>query len=83
MLVLTREKEETIMIGHQIEVKVLDIRGDRVRIGIVAPLEIAVHRKEVYLAIQKENVEASRTESGGIDEAVKLFKKKKDQSNKD
>ena len=81
MLVLTREKEEAIMIGHEIEVKVLDIRRDRVRLGIVAPLDVAVHRKEVYLAIQKENLEASqKADTEGVDEAVKLLKKKDEES---
>lgn len=75
MLVLTRVKEEAIMIGNDVEIKVLDIRGDRVRIGIVAPSEIAVHRKEVFLAIQKENLEASKSGAEGIDNAVQFFQK--------
>ncbi len=73
MLVLTRVKEEAIMIGHQVEVKVLDIRGDRVRLGIVAPPDVPVHRKEVYLAIQKENVEAARPPEA-LDDAVRLYR---------
>ena len=77
MLVLTRVKEEAIMIGNQIEVKVLDIRGDRVRIGIVAPSEIAVHRKEVYLAIQKANEEAAGAQSANVAGALELYKNKK------
>ena len=75
MLVLTRVKEEAIMIGNDIEIKVLDIRGDRVRIGIVAPTEIAVHRKEVFLAIQKENLKASKSGTEGIDGAIQFFRK--------
>ena len=75
MLVLTRVKEEAIMIGNDIEIKVLDVRGDRVRIGIVAPTEIAVHRKEVFLAIQKENREASKSGAEGIDNALQFFRK--------
>jgi|SRR5947209_8349972 len=55
MLVLTRHKDETIMIGDDIEVTVVDIRGDKVRIGINAPKEVSVHRKEVYEAIRREN----------------------------
>lgn len=67
MLVLTRGKDETIMIGDQIEVTVLEVRGDRVRIGIRAPHEIAIHRKEVYLAIRDANVEAARADAAGLD----------------
>jgi carbon storage regulator len=60
MLVLSRQRDETIMIGDDIEVTVVDIRGDKVRLGISAPKEIAVHRKEVYEAIKRENREAAR-----------------------
>ena len=55
MLVLSRQRDETIMIGDDIEVTVVDIRGDKVRLGITAPKEISVHRKEVYDAIRREN----------------------------
>lgn len=55
MLVLSRQRDETIMIGDNIQITVVDIRGDKVRLGIVAPIEIPVHRKEVYDAIQREN----------------------------
>lgn len=54
MLVLTRTKNESIMIGDDIEIIIADIRGDKVRIGITAPRSISVHRKEVYEAIQQE-----------------------------
>ena len=60
MLVLSRQRDETIMIGDDIEVTVVDIRGDKVRIGINAPKEVSVHRKEVYEAIRKENREAAQ-----------------------
>lgn len=60
MLVLSRQRDETIMIGDDIEVTVVDIRGDKVRLGISAPKEITVHRKEVYEAIKRENREAAR-----------------------
>jgi len=60
MLVLSRQRDETIMIGDDIEVTVVDIRGDKVRLGISAPKEIAVHRKEVYEAIKRENREAAQ-----------------------
>jgi carbon storage regulator len=59
MLVLSRQRDETIMIGDEIEITVVDIRGDKVRLGITAPSRIAVHRKEVYEAIRAENQRAS------------------------
>lgn len=60
MLVLSRQRDETIMIGDEIEITVVDIRGDKVRLGINAPTRIAVHRKEVYEAIRRENEQAAR-----------------------
>ena len=62
MLVLSRQRDESIMIGDNIVVTIVDIRGDKVRLGINAPTEIPVHRQEVYEAIQRENVRASRIE---------------------
>ena len=60
MLVLSRQRDETIMIGDDIEITIVDIRGDKVRLGITAPATVPVHRKEVYDAIQRENREAAR-----------------------
>lgn len=54
MLVLSRQKDESIMIGDDVEITIVDVRGDKVRLGINAPRNIAVHRKEIFLAIQKE-----------------------------
>jgi len=59
MLVLTRKEDESIMIGDDIEVKVLDLRENQVKVGIIAPRSVAVHRREVYLAIQAENAQAA------------------------
>ena len=59
MLVLTRKENESIMIGNEIEVKILDLKDSQVKLGIVAPRSVAVHRREVYLAIQAENAEAA------------------------
>ena len=59
MLVLTRKSNQSIMIGDDIEVSVLAIMGEKVRIGIQAPRDIPVFRKEVYLEIQQERVESS------------------------
>ena len=55
MLVLTRHKDESIMIGDNIRVVVVEIKGDRVRLGIMAPSDVSVHRQEVFDTIQKEN----------------------------
>ena len=55
MLVLSRQRDESIMIGDDIVITVVDIRGDKVRLGIQAPTEIPVHREEVYEAILKES----------------------------
>jgi len=54
MLVLSRQKDESIMIGDDVEITIVDVRGDKVRLGITAPKEIPVHRREVYEAIQRE-----------------------------
>ena len=59
MLVLTRREDESIMIGDDIVVKVLDLKENQVKIGIVAPKSIAVHRQEIYEAIQAENAQAA------------------------
>jgi carbon storage regulator len=59
MLVLSRQRDESIMIGDDVRITVVDIRGDKVRLGIVAPNSISVHRMEVYDAIQRENREAA------------------------
>lgn len=58
MLVLTRKSEESVIIGNNIEVKVLAVRGDQVSIGFSAPDDVSIYRKEVYDAIQKENLQA-------------------------
>jgi carbon storage regulator len=61
MLVLSRQRDESIIIGDNIVITVVDIRGDKVRLGIDAPKEVPVHRREVYEAIQRER---SQTEAG-------------------
>ena len=60
MLVLSRHRDESIMIGDEIVITIVDIRGDKVRLGIDAPQDIPVHRQEVYDAIQRENRKASQ-----------------------
>ena len=62
MLVLSRHRDESIMIGDDVVVTIVDIRGDKVRLGIDAPTSIPVHRQEVYEAIQRENQQAAKTD---------------------
>lgn len=63
MLALTRKKGESIVINNNIEISVLDIRGDQIKIGISAPKDVPIYRKEVYLQIQEETKEAMNVES--------------------
>jgi carbon storage regulator len=57
MLVLSRQKDESIMIGDEVEITIVDVRGDKVRLGITAPKNIPVHRREIYDAIQREKAQ--------------------------
>ena len=75
MLVLSRQRDETIMIGDDIEITVVDIRGDKVRLGITAPASVPVHRKEVYEAIKRENREASQMKADDLDQASRKLKR--------
>ncbi len=61
MLVLSRHRDESIMIGDDIVITIVDIRGDKVRIGIQAPTQVPVHRQEIYDAIQREKLEAAKS----------------------
>jgi carbon storage regulator len=60
MLVLSRQRDESIIIGDNVVVTVVDVRGDKVKLGITAPREVSVHRQEVYEAIQRENRQAAK-----------------------
>ena len=71
MLALSRKKNEAIIINNNIEITVLDIRGDQIKLGISAPKEIPIYRKEVYIQIQNENKQA--TDVAGIDALKKLL----------
>jgi carbon storage regulator len=66
MLVLSRHRDESIMIGDNVMITIVDIRGDKVRLGIEAPQEIPVHRQEVYEAIKRENQKAARVDPNEI-----------------
>lgn len=73
MLVLTRKLNEVIKIGEDIEVKIISIDGEQVKLGISAPKHIDIHRKEIYLAIQEENSKAAESTV----DALKAFLGKK------
>jgi len=63
MLVLSRQKDESIMVGDDVEITIVDVRGDKVRLGITAPRSIDVHRKEIYEAIQREKEENTKAKA--------------------
>lgn len=73
MLVLSRQRDESIIIGDNIVITVVDIRGDKVRLGIQAPTEIPVHRQEVYEAIQREQLRAQGIDPGEVSAAGAKF----------
>lgn len=82
MLVLSRKHDETIMIGDDIEITIVDIKGDTVRVGINAPRSVAVHRKEIYEAIKQENIATIKQQKipnqaaiGGLADLLKKNKK--------
>lgn len=70
MLILNRKKGESIQIGDDIEIKVVAVEGDQVKLGIEAPRSVDVYRKEIYIKIQEENQEAS----SASDELINLLK---------
>ena len=79
MLVLSRRKDESIMIGDDVEIVIVDVRGDKVRLGITAPKEIPVHRMEIYEAIQREKA----TEKESAQEPEKAKPEKTDKAPKE
>jgi carbon storage regulator len=70
MLVLTRKTNQSIMIGDAVEVSVLAVSRDKIRLGITAPRDVPVFRKEVYLSIQEEQVSAERGATKQVDKAL-------------
>jgi carbon storage regulator len=77
MLVLSRQRDESIIIGDNIVITIVDVRGDKVRLGIEAPREVSVHRREVYEAIQRENQQASKIQ---LDDARQIGRAPGDRS---
>lgn len=70
MLVLTRKKHQSIMIGDDIEIVVLEIRGEQVRLGIKAPKDVTVHRQEIYAQISEENIQAAQTQAEDVPKTI-------------
>ena len=77
MLALTRKKQEAIMIDGNIEIRVLDIQGDKVKLGISAPKNVGIHREEVYAQIKSANEEAVSGEAVSLNELSQFMKKMK------
>ncbi|MBS4535782.1 carbon storage regulator CsrA [Clostridium sp. D2Q-14] len=73
MLILSRKKNESVIIGDNIEVIISDIEDGKVKIGINAPKDIDIHRKEIYEDIQKENKEAANSKEVNIDKLKDMF----------
>ena len=71
MLALSRKKNEALIINNNVEVTILEVKGDQVKVGIEAPREIPVYRKEVYLQIQEANKQALETDS--LEALKKIF----------
>lgn len=71
MLALSRKKNEALVIDNKIEITILEIKGDQVKIGITAPKEVPIYRKEVYLQIQEANKQA--LEADGLEALKKIF----------
>jgi carbon storage regulator len=71
MLALSRKKNEAIIINNNVEITILEVKGDQVKVGITAPREVPIYRKEVYLQIQEANKEA--VNAGGLDALKELL----------
>lgn len=80
MLVLSRKKGQSIMIGHDIEISIVDIQGDQIRLGIDAPRHVTIHRKEVFEEIIAENKQAAATPiSPNIIRTMRIEKKESEE----
>lgn len=83
MLVLSRKKGQSIMIGHDIEISIVDIQGEQIRLGINAPRDVTIHRKEVFEEIIQENKQAASTSLDPQAIRAIRIKKKENKAEKD
>ncbi len=81
MLVLARKINQSIMINDDVEVMILDVQGEQVKLGLKAPRSVKIFRKEVYESIQRENIAALKSEAQKLDDVSELLKKKKEGKN--
>ena len=82
MLILTRRVGETVMIGHDVTVTVLGVKGNQVRIGVNAPKSVAVHREEIYALIQEQNRAAAQSSPMNPDVLLSVWKEQKQSTQK-
>jgi carbon storage regulator len=78
MLVLTRKLGEVIRVGDSVTVRVLEVKGNQVRLGVEAPADVRIYREEVYRAIRKENEEAAVRQGGVLDEVAETWQNQRD-----
>ena len=78
MLVLTRKLGEVIRVGDTVTVRILEVKGNQVRLGVEAPTEVRIYREEVYRAIRKENEEAALREAGNLDAAATAWQSRRE-----
>lgn len=83
MLILARKENQSIMIGNDIEITVVSIKGDHIKIGIDAPKTIKVYRKELYKEIQAANIEAAKVKPDTLKDLGNMFKKDINKSSND
>ncbi len=83
MLVLSRKEDESIIINDNIEIKVVGIKQDQVKIGIVAPRDVKIFRKEIYDLIQAENIAAANAAAGGLSTLKEVLSQKEKEKEKE
>ncbi len=77
MLVLSRKRDQSIMIGESVEITVVEVRGDVVKLGVRAPRSVSVHRKEVFEAIQRENIAAAKASKGELARLIQVVRERR------